>query len=72
MRQLGEEFDHFVEVNLELTPKLGQLFEQDLDPIRILRDLHLETGQRVQPGKTLLFFDEIQAVPKAVMALRYF
>lgn len=72
VRKLGEEFDHFVEVNLELTPKLGQLFEQDLDPTRILRDLHLETGQRVQPGKTLLFFDEIQAVPKAVMALRYF
>ena len=26
----------------------------------------------IKPGKTLLFFDEIQACPRAVMALRYF
>jgi len=31
----------------------------------------LESG-RIIPGQTLLFFDEIQACPRAIMALRYF
>lgn len=72
VRTLGQTFDSFLEINFELNPKLAQLFEQDLDPNRIIRDLQLETGKSIQAGKTLLFFDEIQEVPRAVTALRYF
>ena len=30
------------------------------------------TGKKIKPGRTLLFLDEIQACPRAIMALRYF
>jgi predicted AAA+ superfamily ATPase len=71
-RKLGKEFPHFVEVNLELSPKIKQVFHYDLDANRIIRDLSLVTGEKIIPGETLLFIDEIQEEPKAVTALRYF
>ena len=43
-----------------------------LIPRRIIRDLGLLTAKNIVPGKTLLFFDEIQEAPKAVKSLRYF
>ncbi len=71
-RELGKEFSRFVEVNLELSPKIKQAFHYDLDANRIIRDLSLVTGEKIIPGETLLFIDEIQEEPKAVTALRYF
>jgi predicted AAA+ superfamily ATPase len=73
IRQLGASFDNFIEINFEAQPKLKTLFEQDLDPKRILRDLCTAINVN-QPagGETLLFFDEIQSVPKAITSLRYF
>lgn len=72
VRQLGMTFESFVEVNFEFTPQAREVFEQDLDPDRIIRDLSLIMDITIIPGKTLLFFDEIQGVPKALIALRYF
>jgi uncharacterized protein len=72
VRKLGEHFEHFVELNFESTPQLKTSFEKDLDPSRLVRELSLLTGKRILPGKTLLFFDEIQAVPAAITSLRYF
>lgn len=65
-------FPQLVEVNLELQPELKTIFERDLDPHRIVSDLSLALGIPVQAGGTLLFLDEIQSCPKAIMALRYF
>ena len=61
-----------VTVDFEKTPRLAKIFIQDLDPKRILSELELVTGQAIVPGKTLLFFDEIQQSPEALMSLRYF
>lgn len=43
-----------------------------MDPTRILNELEEFAGTRILPQETLLFFDEIQACPRALMALRYF
>lgn len=43
-----------------------------MDPHRIIREIALIKKTQIEPGKTLLFFDEIQACPKAITALRYF
>lgn len=43
-----------------------------LDPINIVNQIEVLTGEKIIPGKTLLFLDEIQECPKAIMALRYF
>ncbi len=72
VRQLGTKFDSFIELNLEFDPQIKNLFKGDLDPKRITRDISLLTGKQIVPGKTLLFFDEIQEEPQALQALRYF
>lgn len=71
-RQLGKTFENCVEINLEINPKAAALFEEDLDPVRITRQLTALLDKPIIPGKTLLFLDEIQAAPKAITALRYF
>lgn len=72
VRELGKTFDTFIEINLELTPKARDMFTTDLHPQRIIQEIAYLTKQKVVPGKTLLFFDEVQAEPKAILALRYF
>ncbi|MEK7271007.1 MAG: AAA family ATPase [Planctomycetota bacterium] len=64
-------FESFVTVDLEKKPHLHRVFSGDLDARRIVGDLEVEAGARIEPGKTLLFLDEIQACPRAVTALRY-
>lgn len=68
---LARQFDSFVKIDLEKRRDIHTHFEDNLDPETILVYLELEAG-RIIPGKTLLFFDEIQACPRALMALRYF
>jgi hypothetical protein len=48
------------------------VFEGNLDTKRIVSELEILTGRKILPGRTLLFLDEIQACPRAIMALRYF
>ncbi|MFH1832446.1 MAG: AAA family ATPase [bacterium] len=72
VRELGKTFSSFVEINFEDNKKAKTLFDQDLDPKRILREISSITDKEVIPGQTLLFFDEIQAVPEGITALRYF
>lgn len=62
-------------LNFEASPRLATVFEKDLDPRRIVNDLAL-LG-RFDPaatldGRALLFFDEVQACPKAITSLKYF
>lgn len=74
VRQLGKTFERFVEVNFEEKPQLKQIFAEgkDLTPDRIIRELSLALKVEIIPGKTLLFLDEIQLAPQAIIALRYF
>lgn len=72
VRELGKKFDSFVELNLELSQKIRDLFKHDLDPARIVQEISYLTKQKILPGKTLLFFDEVQAEPQSILALRYF
>lgn len=73
IRTLGKGFANFVEVNFEADgERASGLFEKDLDPHRIVHTLAVRYQQEIIPGKTLLFFDEIQDVPRAIIALRYF
>ncbi len=68
---LAKEFDNLVKIDFEKQSELHVHFSQNLEPKKILSYLELTTG-RIIPGRTLLFFDEIQACPRAIMALRYF
>ena len=67
-----EQFESFVTVNFEEIKDARKSFEQDLTPSLILRDLTARLHQPIIPGKTLLFFDEIQACPQALQSMRFF
>lgn len=72
VEQFGRQyFSTLVVVNFEFQPTLKACFES-LDPIKIIQSLELLTRQTIRPGECLLFLDEIQECPNAVMALRYF
>ncbi|RLC22032.1 MAG: nuclease, partial [Deltaproteobacteria bacterium] len=68
---LSGQFDNFIKIDFEKRRDLQVHFSGNLEPQTILSYLELAVG-RITPGKTLLFFDEIQACPRAIMALRYF
>lgn len=72
IQKLGSTFESFVEVNFENLKEAKRIFEKDLDPVRIIQEIYLLTDKKVTPGKTLLFFDEIQQIPEAITSLRYF
>lgn len=65
-------FDYLLTINFEKERKFCSLFQDSLNPKTILKEIQIFNQTPIHPGKTLLFFDEIQACPKAVMALRYF
>ncbi len=72
VRHLGESFESFVEINFEKNPDFKRLFSQNLDVFRIVSELAAITRHPIEPGRTLLFLDEIQQCPEAIMALRFF
>ena len=59
-------------VDFEKHPDWFGIFEINLDPVGILRELEILLNTKITPGEDLLFFDEIQASPRAIMSLRYF
>ena len=65
------EFDSLITLNFEKNPEYKEIFNS-LDPRNILEKITLFTGKRIEPGKTLIFFDEVQDCASAIMALRYF
>jgi len=81
-RQVGKSFivskfgqDHFENIliaDFEQRRSLHPIFSGDLIVKDLVRALEVEFEQRIIPGKTLIFFDEIQACQRALMSLRYF
>ncbi len=72
IRNLAKKFDHFLELNLEDERKSHTIFNKDFDIKRISEELTALYDTPIIPGKTLLFFDEIQASTLAISSLRYF
>lgn len=64
--------NNFLEINLEERTDLHSVFERDFNVERIVGELELISGKNLKKSKFLLFIDEIQVVPKAIVALRYF
>ncbi|MCR5255967.1 MAG: ATP-binding protein [Acetatifactor sp.] len=67
-----EHFENCVYVNFESEEKLSAIFEYDFDVNRIVKELEIHFKTGIIPGKTLLFFDEIQVCSRALTSLKYF
>lgn len=72
VRQFGLEFEHFIEINFEKDKQIKHLFTGSLAPQLLIQKIAGYVNKPVIPGKTLLFFDEIQECEEAITALRYF
>ncbi len=71
IRKLGEMYEQFVEVNFITQPEAFSIFEGNLEADTILLNLTALTGKKLLPGKTLIFFDEIQECPNARTAIKF-
>lgn len=58
--------------NFENNDALSERFQKNLDPQRLIMELSIINGKPIRPGKTLIFFDEIQFCSQAITALKYF
>lgn len=65
------EFDNYLKINLEENEELRKLFNSN-DSKLIIENLSILFKTNFVAGKTLLFIDEIQTCPKAIVTLRYF
>jgi len=65
------EFNSSITLNFERNPEYKGIFVS-YDPEEIIEKVTLFTGSQILKGETLLFLDEIQECPKAIMSLRYF
>ena len=73
MKEFGEKhYAKTVYINFEKSKRLAGLFADDFDIARIIVALQAESGLTITPDDTLLVFDEIQEVPEAITALKYF
>ncbi|RLD75321.1 MAG: AAA family ATPase [Bacteroidetes bacterium] len=66
-----ENFNDIIIINFEETPDL-KLFFQTNDVIQIIQNLEIYYGKKIDSTNTLLFLDEIQTCPEAIVTLRYF
>lgn len=72
MRAFGQaEYKRVAYINMESSPLMKDLFDTDFNIQRILIGLQIESGVTIDKD-TLLIFDEIQEVPKAITSLKYF
>lgn len=72
VRHLGQQFKNYVEINFEMEPQYKAIFKPDLNVCRIVMQIAALSGSRIEEGETLLFMDEIQECPEAIMSLRFF
>ena len=68
----SECYEDVASFNFEKTEALSDVFERDYDTDRIIFELGLVLGRSIKPETTLIFFDEIQACPRAITSLKYF
>lgn len=72
IREFGQSFKYFVELNFEKHQVIKEAFTGDIDIHKLLERISLYTKTPIIPGETLLFLDELQECPAAISYLRYF
>ncbi len=73
VKQFGKKYyDNVIYVNFETNQELSSQISNSIDAKYIINKLELFYGEKILPGKTLIFFDEIQANERALTSLKYF
>lgn len=73
MKEFGRQaYQDTIYVNFDSNSKMAELFASDLNTNRLIMGLELYAGRKIDPNNTLLIFDEVQEVPRALTSLKYF
>lgn len=73
MKEFGKAaYEKTVYINFDANLEMADLFSIDLNTERLIMGLELYTGKKINPENTLIIFDEVQEVPKALSSLKYF
>ena len=73
MKEFGKQaYKDTVYINFDSNSRMAELFASDLDTERLVAGLELYAGHKIDPSNTLLIFDEVQEVPRALTSLKYF
>ena len=73
MKEFGKQaYADTVYINFDSNSRMADLFSADLDTDRLIMGLELYAGRKINPDNTLLIFDEVQEVPRALASLKYF
>ena len=73
MKEFGQNYyDNFAYFNFDEEDELKSIFETNKNPQRIIELLSMIGSEKIEPGRTLIIFDEIQECPEALNTLKYF
>ena len=73
MESFGKEcFEHYIKFDFDRTPELKTVFRNTKEPERLIKELSLYSDVPIEPGRTLIIFDEIQECEDALNSLKYF
>jgi hypothetical protein len=73
MKEFGRTcYEHCVYISMDENEVMEDVFRDAFDTDRILAALEIEAGFKINPQNTLIIFDEIQEIPKALKSLKYF
>ncbi|MCM1122826.1 MAG: ATP-binding protein [Eubacterium sp.] len=73
MKEFGRlAYSDTVYINFDSNARIAELFSSDLQTDRIIMGLELYSGRKIDPDNTLIIFDEVQEVPRALTSLKYF
>lgn len=69
---IKENFEEYISFNLEKNKEVKSIFEKTIDEEKILEELELYLGKKIDLDKTILFFDEVQVSENFIVSLKYF
>lgn len=73
MKEFGKKYyRQCAYVSMDENERMESVFRDAFDVKRIIQSLEIEVGFQITPEDTLIIFDEIQEVPRAIKALKYF
>lgn len=73
MKEFGKQaYADTVYINFDSNSRMAELFSSDLDTNRLIMGLELYADRKIDPENSLLIFDEVQEVPRALTSLKYF
>ena len=73
MKEFGRKaYADTVYINFDSNSRMAELFSSDLNTDRLIMGIEIYAGKKIDSNNTLLIFDEVQEVPRALSSLKYF